>query len=164
MNLLTVTSHMSGLSETGFGHLGTDEVTKRRYGPDERTLARRARINPVVAVLQQSRGAAPANQRHSATARVSERRRLRVGWQQQLEDGCMAIQNWCDAPEIHPSQIRVGDIIGTLHPTPTRLTVKLISGPKTTPRRWTFFSRDAKGQQYTDTFAEDDLVRRYGKA
>lgn len=37
----------------------------------------------------------------------------------------MAIQNWCDASEIHPSQIRVGDIIGTLQPTQLRLTVKL---------------------------------------
>jgi hypothetical protein len=76
----------------------------------------------------------------------------------------MAIQNWCDAPEIHPSQIRVGDIIGTLQPTQLRLTVKLIGGPQTTPRRWTFFSRDDKGQQHTDTFAEDELVRRYAKA
>jgi hypothetical protein len=75
----------------------------------------------------------------------------------------MAIQNWSDAPEIHPSKIRVGDIIGTLHPTATRLTVKMISGPQKAPRRWTFFSRDANGQQHTDTFAEDDLVRRYGK-
>ena len=52
----------------------------------------------------------------------------------------MAIQNWCDAPEIHPSQIRVGDIIGTLRPTQRRLTVKMISGPQTTPRRWTFLA------------------------
>jgi hypothetical protein len=76
----------------------------------------------------------------------------------------MAIQNWADAPEIHPSKIQVGDIIGTLRPTPTRLTVKMISGPQKAPRRWTFFCRDANGQQYTDTFAEDDLVRRYAKA
>jgi hypothetical protein len=76
----------------------------------------------------------------------------------------MAIQNWCDAPEIHPSQIRVGDIIGTLQPTQLHLTVKLIGGPQTSPRRWTFFSRDDEGQQHTDTFAEDELVRRYAKA
>ena len=82
---------MSGLSETGFGHLGTYEVTKRRYGPDERTLARRARVSPVVAVLQQSPGAAPANEG------------------------------------------------GTRRPS-------------------------ASGQQHTDTFAEDELLRRYAKA
>ena len=76
----------------------------------------------------------------------------------------MAIQNWCDAPQIHPSQIRVGDIIGALHPTQLRLTVKMISGPQTTPRRWTFFSRDDNGLQHTNTFAEDELVRRYAKA
>ncbi|HUH70853.1 MAG TPA: hypothetical protein VLZ05_19430 [Mycobacterium sp.] len=76
----------------------------------------------------------------------------------------MAIQDWCDAPQIHPAQIRVGDIIGTLHPTQLRLTVKLISGPQTTPRRWTFFSRDDNGLQHTSTFAEDQLVRRYAKA
>lgn len=75
----------------------------------------------------------------------------------------MTVQDWCDAPEIHPSQIRVGDIIGTLRPTQLRLTVKLISGPQTTPRRWTFFSRDDNGLQYTNTFAEDELVRRYAK-
>ncbi len=75
----------------------------------------------------------------------------------------MAIQDWCDAPQIHPSQIRVGDIIGTLHPTQLRLTVKLISGPQTTPRQWTFFSRDDNGLQRTSTFGEDDLVRRYAK-
>ena len=76
----------------------------------------------------------------------------------------MAIQNWCDAPQIHPSQIRVGDIIGTLQPTQLRLTVKMISGPRTTPRQWTFFSRDDNGLQRTSTFGEDDLVRRYAKA
>ena len=75
----------------------------------------------------------------------------------------MGVQNWCDAPQIHPSQIRVGDIIGTLLPTALRLTVKLISEPQTTPRQWTFFSRDDNGLQHTDTFAEDDLVRRYTK-
>ena len=76
----------------------------------------------------------------------------------------MATQNWCDAPQIHPSQIRVGDIIGTLQPTQLRLTVKMISGPQTTPRQWTFFSRDDNGLQRTSTFGEDDLVRRYAKA
>jgi hypothetical protein len=76
----------------------------------------------------------------------------------------MAIQNWNDAPEIHPSNIRVGDIIGTLRPTQLRLTVKLISGPQTTPRRWTFFGRDDNGLQHTSTFKENELVRRYAKA
>lgn len=75
----------------------------------------------------------------------------------------MVTQDWRDAPQIHPSQIRVGDIIGTLHPTQLRLTVKLISGPQTTPRKWTFFSRDDNGLQRTSTFGEDDLVRRYAK-
>ncbi len=76
----------------------------------------------------------------------------------------MNIQNWCDAPEIHPWQIRVGDVIGTQQPTELRLTVKLISGPQKSPRKWTFFSRDARGQECTSTFGEDDLVRRYAKA
>ncbi|OBG58839.1 MULTISPECIES: hypothetical protein [unclassified Mycobacterium] len=76
----------------------------------------------------------------------------------------MAIQDWADAPEIHPSKIRVGDIIGTLRPTQLRYTVKMISGPQTTPRRWTFFGRDANGAQHTGTFGEDESVRRYGKA
>jgi len=76
----------------------------------------------------------------------------------------MAIQSWVDAPEIHPSQIRVGDVIGTLRQTNVRYAVKLISGPQTTPRRWTFFGRDAAGQHQNDTFGEDDLVRRYAKA
>jgi hypothetical protein len=74
----------------------------------------------------------------------------------------MAKQNSWDAPQIHPSQIRVGDIIGTTHPIGLRYTVKLISGPQTTPRQWTFFGRDAEGLQHTRTFGEDDLVRRYG--
>ncbi|WP_084293446.1 hypothetical protein [Mycobacterium gastri] len=60
--------------------------------------------------------------------------------------------------------MRVGDIIGTLLPTQMRLTVKMISGPQTTPRRWTFFGRDDNGLQHTSTFADDDLVRRYAKA
>jgi hypothetical protein len=76
----------------------------------------------------------------------------------------VAIQDWCDAPEIHPSQIRVGDVIGTLRETDLRYTVKLVSGPQTTPRRWTFFGRDGKGLQHTNTFGEDELVRRYAKA
>jgi len=72
-------------------------------------------------------------------------------------------QNWCDAPEIHPSKIRVGDTIGTLHETSLRYTVKLISVPQTAPRRWTFFGRDANGLDYANVFGEDDLVRRYDK-
>jgi hypothetical protein len=76
----------------------------------------------------------------------------------------VSVQNWCEAPEIHPSQIRVGDIIGTLRETDLRYTVKLISGPQKTPRRWTFFGRDARGLQHTNTFGETELVRRYAKA
>jgi hypothetical protein len=76
----------------------------------------------------------------------------------------VAIQDWCDAPEIHPSQIRVGDVIGTLRETDLRYTVKLVSGPQTTPRRWTFFGRDDKGLQHTNTFGENESVRRYAKA
>ncbi|WP_163711056.1 hypothetical protein [Mycobacterium timonense] len=76
----------------------------------------------------------------------------------------MSTQNWCDAPEIHPSQIRVGDVIGTRRPTELRLTVKMISGPQSDPRQWTFFSRDDNGQQRTSTFGEDDVVRRYSRA
>jgi hypothetical protein len=76
----------------------------------------------------------------------------------------MAIQNWCDAPEIHPSQIRVGDIIGTMHSTRQRYTVKLIGGPKASPQQWTFFCRDDQGLQHTSTFGENELVRRYAKA
>lgn len=76
----------------------------------------------------------------------------------------MAIQNWQDAPQIHPSQVRVGDIIGTIQPSPLRYTVKLIGGPQITPRQWTFFGRDDTGLQHTSTFGEDDLVPRYAKA
>lgn len=76
----------------------------------------------------------------------------------------MAIQDWGDAPEIHPSKIRVGDIIGTLRPTTLRYTVKMISGPQTTPGRWTFFGRDDHGKQYTGTFGDHELVRRYAKS
>ena len=75
----------------------------------------------------------------------------------------MALQNWSDAPEIHPSLVRVGDIIGT-EPAQLRYTVKLISGPQVSPRQWTFFGRDADGRQQTSTFGEDDLVRRFAKA
>jgi hypothetical protein len=60
--------------------------------------------------------------------------------------------------------IRVGDVIGTLHPTQLRLTVKLIGEPHTTPRRWTFFSRDSTGREHTDTFTQDEVVRRYTKS
>ena len=42
----------------------------------------------------------------------------------------MAIQNWNEAPGIHPEQIRVGDIIGTAQPTLLRYTVKMIGGPQ----------------------------------
>lgn len=76
----------------------------------------------------------------------------------------MALENWRDAVEIHPSQIRVGDIIGTRRPTELRLTVKMISGPQSGSGQWTFFSRDDNGQQRTSTFAEGELVRRYAKA
>ncbi|AKN16161.1 hypothetical protein [Mycobacterium haemophilum] len=76
----------------------------------------------------------------------------------------MVMQDWWEAPEIHPSQIRVGDLIGTKQPTQLRYTVKLISGPQTTPRQWTFFGRDTEGLQHTSTFGEDDVVRRYIKA
>ena len=76
----------------------------------------------------------------------------------------MAIENWHDAPQIHPSKVRVGDIIGTIDPTNQRYTVKMISGPQTTQKRWTFFGRDDRGLQYTNTFGDDELVRLYAKA
>ena len=75
-----------------------------------------------------------------------------------------SIQNWCDAPEIHPSEIRVGDIIGTLRPTEMRYVVKMIGPPQTSPGRWTFFGSDTHGRQHTDTFSDDQFVRRYAKA
>ena len=66
--------------------------------------------------------------------------------------------------EIHPSQIRVGDVIGTTRRTELRYTVKLISGPQASPSQWTFFGRDAEGLQRVSTFGENDLVCRYSKA
>jgi hypothetical protein len=76
----------------------------------------------------------------------------------------MGIQNWQDAPEIHPSEIRVGDIIGTMHSTHLPYKVKMISGPQTSPSKWTFFGRDDTGKQHASTFGEDEFVRRYAKA
>jgi hypothetical protein len=76
----------------------------------------------------------------------------------------VVIQTWRDAPEIHPSQIRVGDVIGTLRETTLRYTVKLISVPQTSPRRWTFFGRDDRGSEHANVFSENDSVRRYVKA
>lgn len=76
----------------------------------------------------------------------------------------VAIQNWCDAPEIHPSQIRIGDTIGTLRESSLHYKVRLISTPQTSPRRWTFFGRDDRGSEHANVFSENDLVRRYSKA
>jgi hypothetical protein len=76
----------------------------------------------------------------------------------------MAIQNWQDAPEIHPSQIRVGDTIGTMEPGHLPFRVKLISEPQKSPKQWTFFGQDDNGRQHASTFGEADLVRRYTKA
>jgi hypothetical protein len=76
----------------------------------------------------------------------------------------MAVPDWSDAPQIHPSQIRVGDIIGTLRETNVRYTVKLISTPQNTPRKWTFFGRDSRGADHANAFGESDLVRRYAAA
>jgi hypothetical protein len=78
--------------------------------------------------------------------------------------GNVAVQDWWDAPEIHPSDIRVGDVIGTVDAAHLRYTVKLISEPHKGPRRWTFFGRDDQGLQHASTFGEDEFVRRYGKA
>ena len=75
----------------------------------------------------------------------------------------MAIKDWWDAPEIHPSEIRVGDIIGAI-PDHLRYTVKMIGAPQKSPGQWTFFCRDDGGLQHTSTFREDELVRRYAKA
>jgi hypothetical protein len=66
--------------------------------------------------------------------------------------------------EIHPSRIRVGDVIGTAARTDVRYTVKLIGGPKASPQQWTFFGRDAQGLQHTSSFGENDVVCRYAKA
>ena len=76
----------------------------------------------------------------------------------------MAIQDWHDAPQVHPSKIRVGDIIGTVDPTNLRYTVKMIGGPQANQKRWTFFGRDDKHRQHTNTFGDDELVRLYAKA
>ncbi|KAA1251509.1 hypothetical protein F0Q45_04020 [Mycobacterium simiae] len=76
----------------------------------------------------------------------------------------MEIHDWRDAPQIHPAEIRVGDVIGTVDPTHRRYTVKLISGPQKSPKLWTFFGRDDEGLQHSSTFQEDQLVRRYAKA
>ncbi|BBX43137.1 hypothetical protein [Mycobacterium simiae] len=76
----------------------------------------------------------------------------------------MAIENWDDAPEIHPSDVRVGDVIGTLEPSRLRYTVKMIGGPQKSPGKWTFFCRDAGGLQHTSTVRDDQLIRRYAKA
>ena len=76
----------------------------------------------------------------------------------------MTAQNSGDTPEIHPSQIRVGDIIGAPRETTLRYTVKMVSVPSNTPRKWTFFGRDDKGRDHANVFGENDLVRRYVKA
>ncbi len=76
----------------------------------------------------------------------------------------MAGQDWNDAPQIHPSEIRVGDVIAALDAAHPGYQVKMISGPQTGRQRWTFFGRDDRGQQYTDTYGEDQRVRRYAKA
>jgi hypothetical protein len=78
--------------------------------------------------------------------------------------GGMAIQDWQDAPEIRPSEIRVGDTIGTVDAEHLRYMVKMISGPQTGGKRWTFFGRDSQGRDHSSTFNEDDLVRRFTKA
>lgn len=76
----------------------------------------------------------------------------------------MATENWCDAPEIHPSAIRVGDTIGTEAPDHLPYLVKMISTPQTGSDRWTFFGRDKNGQQHSSTFRTSQMVRRYTKA
>jgi hypothetical protein len=69
-----------------------------------------------------------------------------------------------DPAQLHPSEIRVGDIIGVTDPGPLRYTVKMISEPQKSPGKWTFFGRDTDGRQHTGTFKDNDLVRRYAKA
>jgi hypothetical protein len=76
----------------------------------------------------------------------------------------MAIENWWDAPEIHPSEIRVGDTIGTVDAEHLRYKVKMISGPQSAGKRWTFFGRDERGRDHASSFREEDLVRRFAKA
>ncbi len=76
----------------------------------------------------------------------------------------MVKDNWCDAPEIHPSEIRVGDTIGTVDPEHLPYLVKMISTPQAGSTRWTFFGRDTNGQQHSSTFRDGQLVRRYTKA
>jgi len=79
--------------------------------------------------------------------------------------GRMTEQNrWDDVPQIHPSEIRVGDVIGTVDSAHLRYKVKLIGGPKKSPRQWTFFGRDDRGLDHASTFGEDELVHRYVKA
>jgi hypothetical protein len=73
-------------------------------------------------------------------------------------------QDWWDAPQIHPSEIKVGDTIGTIQPSNLRFRVKLISGPRKSPGKWTFFGSDDRGLQHTGTFGDDELVRRHTKA
>jgi hypothetical protein len=76
--------------------------------------------------------------------------------------GDMAVYNW-DAPGIHPSEIKVGDVIGTTGTSQLSYTVKLIGAPQKIPRQWTFFGRDDQGLQHTSTFGENQLVRRFAK-
>lgn len=76
----------------------------------------------------------------------------------------MATPNWQDAPEIHPSLIRVGDTIGTLEAGHLPFKVKMIGEPQKSPKQWTFFGQDDHGRQHSSTFGEDKLVRRYAKA
>lgn len=73
----------------------------------------------------------------------------------------MADGNWCDAPQIHPWEVRVGDVIGTVGSSERRIAVKLIGGPQKAPKQWTFFGRDDAGLQHTSTYGEADMVRRY---
>ena len=71
--------------------------------------------------------------------------------------------SWSDAPRVHPWDVRVGDLIGTVTQTEMRYRVKLIGEPQSNPRQWTFFGRDDNGRQHTSTFREDDMVCRYAK-
>jgi hypothetical protein len=75
----------------------------------------------------------------------------------------MEFPNWWHAQEIHPSEIRVGDTIGTVEPSNHPYRVKMISTRQESPRLWTFFGRDDNGSQHTGTFAEGEFVRRYAK-